>query len=74
MTTSIPSSLARGIPADATIAARIPSWLLLVAAAAIALATGPRGAVSALAWIAPVPYLVVARRIRTRRGWAGLAG
>jgi apolipoprotein N-acyltransferase len=69
--------LERSIPADttaATLTSRVPSWVVLVVAGAIALLTGPRWAIAALAWIAPVPYLVYARRIRTWRGWVGLAG
>lgn len=61
-------------PDARTIVDRIPSWVLLLAATVLAAVTGPRWPIPALAWIAPVPYLLFARRARGWRAWLGLAG
>jgi apolipoprotein N-acyltransferase len=53
---------------------RIPTWALLALGALATLATGPRWGIAALAWVAPVPYLLYARRVRGWRGWLALAG
>jgi len=53
---------------------RIPGWALLLAGAAAILLTSPRWGIAALAWLAPVPLLLYARRIRGWRGWLALGG
>lgn len=56
------------------VANALPSWGLLALGAALALVTGPRWGIGALAWVAPVPFLLYARRARGWRPWAALAG
>ena len=53
---------------------RVPSWALLAVGGALTLLTGPRWGIGVLAWLAPVPYLLYARRARGWRRWAALFG
>jgi apolipoprotein N-acyltransferase len=50
----------------------VPAAALLAAGLLLALATGPRWNVAALAWIAPVPLLLFARRAQGGRAWGAL--
>jgi apolipoprotein N-acyltransferase len=52
----------------------VPAAALLGAGLLLALATGPRWNVSALAWLAPVPFLLFARRAHGWRAWGALLG
>ena len=47
---------------------------LLAAGMLLAIATGPRWNIAALAWLAPVPLLLFARRAQGWRAWAALLG
>lgn len=68
-------SLTRELEGPSTsLTARIPTWALLVIGGVLTLLTGPRWPVPILAWLAPVPYLLVARRLRGWRSWFGFAG
>jgi len=55
------------------LADRVPGWALLALGFVATLLTGPRWGVAALAWIAPVPYLLYARRASGWRAWSALA-
>jgi apolipoprotein N-acyltransferase len=63
MTRNIESALLRP-----PVLERIPSWALLLTGGLITLLTGPRWGIAALAWLAPVPYLLFARRASGARG------
>lgn len=53
---------------------RVPTWALIVAGATLTFVTGPRFPIAAAAWLAPVPYLLAARRARGWRAWLALCG
>jgi apolipoprotein N-acyltransferase len=63
--TTLPSTIRRS---SATPAA------LLAAGTILALATGPRWNLAPLAWLAPVPFLLFARRAHGWRAWGALLG
>ena len=52
----------------------LPGAALLGAGLLLALATGPRWNIAALAWLAPVPLLLFARRAHGWRAWSALLG
>jgi apolipoprotein N-acyltransferase len=54
------------------LADRVPAWALLALGALATMLTGPRFGAGALAWLAPVPYLLHARRARGWRPWLAL--
>lgn len=54
--------------------ARRTAWCLLALGAALTILTGPRWGIAALAWLAPVPYLLFARGVRGWRPWLALLG
>lgn len=60
--------------APRALAEHLPLWLLATLGALATLLTGPRWGVAALAWLAPVPYLLYARRARGWRPWLALLG
>ncbi|HEU5060147.1 MAG TPA: nitrilase-related carbon-nitrogen hydrolase [Kofleriaceae bacterium] len=53
---------------------RRTAWCLLAIGAALTTLTGPRWGIAALAWLAPVPYLLFARGVRGWRPWLALVG
>ncbi len=53
---------------------RVPSWALATAGLVGLLLTGARWNVPALAWVSPVPLLLLARRLDSTRRWLGFAG
>jgi apolipoprotein N-acyltransferase len=53
---------------------KLPSWALLALGALLTLLTGPRWAIAILGWLAPVPYLLYARRAQGWRSWVALFG
>lgn len=52
----------------------IPAWVLAGATLIGLVLTGARWNIPALAWLAPVPLLLLARRLATWRQWLALAG
>lgn len=52
----------------------VPTWGLVLAGFVGLLLTGARWNVPALAWLSPVPFLLVARRLETKRQWLGFGG
>jgi apolipoprotein N-acyltransferase len=50
----------------------VPSWVLLTLGLVLTLLTGPRWGVGILAWAAPVPFLLLARRAHGRRHWLAI--
>jgi apolipoprotein N-acyltransferase len=64
----------RPLAAAGEAAARLPAWALLVAGSALALLTGPRWGIPLLAWFAPLPFLLFARRAGSWRAWLALLG
>lgn len=59
---------------ETALVAALPAWALLALGATATLLTGPRWGVAALAWLAPVPYLLYVRRAHSRRAWLTLLG
>src|SRR5205807_1254885 len=59
-------------PASNDPIARTPPAIWLALGAIATLLVGPRWGIAPLAWVAPVPYLLFARRVRTWRGWLAL--
>lgn len=53
---------------------RVPMLALLAIGGILTALTGPRWGIAALAWLAPVPYLLHARRARGWRPWLALFG
>lgn len=67
--TALVTARPRRDPAEPTpLAARVPPWALLAAGVALAVAAELRWGIAALAWIAPVPFLLY---LRARPGWRG---
>jgi apolipoprotein N-acyltransferase len=56
------------------LADRWPPWALLASGLLLTVLTGPRWGIALLAWLAPVPYLVYARRARGGMAWIWLFG
>lgn len=73
MTRSLSRSL-RFEPEVGAATDRVPPWVLLALGGMLTILTGPRWGIAALAWIAPVPYLLHARRARGWRPWAAMFG
>lgn len=71
---STPPLVRSVVPNRAAIADRVPTVALLVLGTALTFATSYRWAVPAVGWLAPVPWLLVARRLRSWRGWLALLG
>jgi apolipoprotein N-acyltransferase len=72
-------ALTPALPALASIDSRraamvLPPWALLAFGGVLTVLTGPRWGIGALAWLAPVPYLLYARRARGWRQWAAMFG
>jgi len=63
------------LAADATTRPRpaVPSWALLVAGVIVIALSGMRWNIAALAWVAPVPFLLYLRREEKRGRWLLLA-
>lgn len=60
-----------GAPAgDASLASRFPVWIWLMLGIVLTALTAQRWNVALLGWIAPVPFMVAAQRLRGVRGWA----
>ncbi len=74
MTAPLSSSLSRGTPLGTPLAARLSPWIWLAAGAVITVGTGPRWNIPALGWLAPVPYLLFARRAQGWRAWIAMFG
>jgi apolipoprotein N-acyltransferase len=60
--------------APRSISDRVPTFALLGIGGILTALTGPRWGIAALAWVAPVLYLLYARRVRTWRQWGALLG
>lgn len=66
-----PSSASSGEHAtDTSLAARMPPWAWLILGIVLIALTGNRWNIALLGWIAPVPFLVAARRMHGMRGAA----
>jgi len=74
MTVQTLSHFTRGPSRVRELALHLPGWAWLALGSAITLLTGPRWGIAALAWFAPVPYLVYARSATGWQKWSALGG
>lgn len=60
--TSVPDRAQPALPPVASLISRVPTWALALLGVALTVASGGRWGVAAVAWVAPVPWLLWMRR------------